>query len=98
MLHSLPAVLDELERCLIAGEDPMPLLTSIRWSELIDWPRNEREAGLLKQRLASLGELVQGLQAPLKAALMGFHQGASYENGGGIKAPTSISLRLHQSV
>lgn len=26
MLHSLPALLDDLERRLIAGEDPLPLL------------------------------------------------------------------------
>jgi len=54
MLHSLPALLDELERRLMAGEDPMPLLGSVRWSEVIDWPRNWHEAARLQATLLGL--------------------------------------------
>jgi hypothetical protein len=50
MLHSLPAVLDELERCLVASEDPLPLLGSIKWPEIIDWPKNFKDAKELKLR------------------------------------------------
>ena len=43
MLHSLPVLLDDLERRLIAGEDPLPLLGAVRWSELGGWPQDVAE-------------------------------------------------------
>jgi hypothetical protein len=98
MLHSLPAVLDELERRLLAGEDPLPLLGSIRWPEVIDWPQTPLEAREVKQRLSSISELINGLQAPLRAALMGLNQDAAYQNYGGMKRPSSLSPRFQQSV
>lgn len=98
MLHSLPAVLDELERRLVIGEDPVSLLGSINWPEMIDWPKNSRESRDLKVRLSNINALIQGLQAPLRATLMGLNQGASYQNRGGVKLPKAISFRLHQSV
>ena len=54
MLHSLPALLDELERRLVAGEDPLPLIGSVRWSEVIDWPRNREETLKIRRKLALL--------------------------------------------
>ena len=98
MLHSLPAVLDELERCLLEGEDPLPLLGGIRWPEVIDWPKDLRESKELKLRISGINELIRGLQAPLRATLMGMNQGASYQNRGGVKLPKALSLHLHQSV
>jgi hypothetical protein len=98
MLHSLPALLDELKRRLIVGEDPLPLLGSIKWPEVIDWPKEPKAAQDLKHRLAGLQELVRGLQAPLRATWLELNPGASYENLGGIKQPRTISYRFHQNV
>jgi len=98
MLHSLPTLLDDLERRLIAGEDPLPLLGSVRWPDVIDWPRSREEALRLRQRLGQIQALVQGLQAPLRATLMGLNQEAGYQRRGSIPLPGSISLRFQQSV
>jgi hypothetical protein len=97
MLHSLPALLDEMERRLVAGEDPMPLLGSIRWPEVIDWPKNVQEAQTLKLRLSSVNALIHGLQAPLRATLMGLNQDAGYQAKGAQPLPRSISLGFQQS-
>jgi hypothetical protein len=98
MLHSLPALLNDLEQRLMAGEDPLPLLGSIRWPEVIDWPTNHDEAARLKGRLRSITALLNGLQAPLRATLMGLSQGAPYVAKGGVALPPTLSFRLHHSV
>jgi len=98
MLHSMPALLDELERRLVAGEDPMPLLGSVRWSEVIDWPRNRQEAARLKARLGSISALIHGLQAPLQATLLGLHQSAAYKAKGGMEIPSTVSMRLQDCI
>lgn len=98
MLHSLPALLNDLEQRLMAGEDPLPLLASIRWPEVMDWPTSREEATRLKQRLRGITSLLNGLQAPLRATLMGLNQGAPYVAKGGIALPTTLSLRMPQSV
>jgi len=98
MLHSLPTLLAELEHRLIAGEDPLPLLGSVRWPEVIDWPKDREEALRLRQRLASIQALIHGLQAPLRATLMGLNQEAAYQRKGSIPLPASLSLKFQQSV
>lgn len=94
MLHSLPALLNDLERRLIAGEDPLPLLAGIRWPDLIEWPRNRQEALELKSRLSQITLLLNGLKAPLQATLMGLNLGSFYQAKGGFPLPASLSLRL----
>jgi len=94
MLHSLPALLDELEHKLMAAEDPLPLLNSIRWPEVIDWPRTPEAVSRLKRKLQGIQFLITGLQAPLQATLMRMHQGATYVKRGGPNLPPTISLRL----
>ena len=98
MLHSLPALLNELEQRLMAGEDPLPLLASIRWPEVVEWPTSREEASRLKLRLRTITSLLNGLQAPLRATLMGLNQGAPYAAKGGMALPSTLSIRLHQSV
>ena len=98
MLHSLPTLLSELEHRLIAGEDPLPLLGSVRWPEVIDWPESREEARTLRQRLSNIQALIHGLQAPLRATLMGLNQDASYQRKGSVPLPGSISLKFQQSV
>jgi len=98
MLHSLPALLAELEHKLMAAEDPLPLLNSIRWPEVIDWPRNLEDASRLKGRLDSIRFLISGLQAPLRATLMRLNQGSTYAAKGGPNLPPTISLRFGRSV
>lgn len=82
MLHALPELLDALEAKLIAGEDPLPLLTQIRWSELVGWPENLQQAQALKRRVLGLEMLIQGLQAPLKATLNELQAGPTYGPSG----------------
>jgi len=98
MLHSLPALLNELEQKLMAAEDPMPLLASIRWPELIDWPKTPEAASRLKQKLDGIRFLINGLQAPLRATLMRLNEGGTYAAKGGPNLPTTISLRIRGSV
>ena len=98
MLHAMPALLDELERRLMAGEDPLPLLGSVRWPEVIDWPRNRQEAANLRGRLGCISALINGLQAPLQATLLGLHQNAAYKAKGGMEIPTTFSVRIHDCV
>ena len=98
MLHSLPALLDELERRLVAGEDPTPLIGSVRWSEVIDWPRTRKDAQGVRARLAGISLLVNGLQAPLKATLLGLNQNAAYKAKGSMELPSTISLRIEDCV
>ncbi|WP_316678127.1 hypothetical protein [uncultured Tolumonas sp.] len=98
MLHSLPALLDELERRLMAGEDPIPLVGSIRWPDVIDWPRDRQEALRMRSRLSSISALINGLQAPLQATLLGLCQSTAYKPKGGVELPSTISLRIQDCV
>jgi len=93
MLHSLPALLDELEHKLMAAQDPQPLLKSIRWNEVIDWPRTPEAAARIKRKLESIRFLINGLQAPVRATLMRLHQGATYIKQGGPSLPPTISFK-----
>lgn len=97
MLHSLPALLDELEQKIMAAEDPMPLLNSVRWPDVIDWPRTREDAARLKRKLEGIQFLIKGLQAPLRATLMRLNQGGTYAAKGGPNLPTTISLRYRIS-
>jgi hypothetical protein len=98
MLHSLPALLDELERRLMVGEDPVQLIGSVRWSEVIDWPRNRQETLKIRGRLGSISVLINGLQAPLQATLLGLNQNAAYRSKGAMELPATISLRIQDCV
>jgi hypothetical protein len=98
MLHSLPALLNDLEQKLMAAEDPIPLINSIRWPEVIDWPKNLEEAARLKRKLDGIKFLINGLQAPLRATLMRMNAGATYVAKGGPNLPPVISLRFQRSV
>jgi hypothetical protein len=78
MLHAVPELLDAIEAKLIEGKDPSPLLTHIRWSELVWWPEDLKSAQVLKQRIASIQTLLMGLQAPLRATLASLSSSPSY--------------------
>lgn len=97
MLHSLPALLNDLEARLIAGEDPIPLLATVRWQEVIGWPKDREEALRLQTRLRNLRILISTLEAPLRATLSKLSDGATYAARGGIPLPPTVSLRLHQN-
>ena len=78
MLHTLPPLLEEIESRLIQGEDPMPLLSSIQWANLVGWPQDAEEARKVKRRLGEIHALIHGLQAPLRATLMGLRMEPVY--------------------
>ena len=98
MLHSLPALLAELESKIMGAEDPLPLLNSIRWPEVIDWPKTAVEASRLKRQLDAIRFLINGLQAPLRATLMRMSQEPTYAAKGGANLPPTISVRFGTSV
>lgn len=98
MLHSLPALLEDLERRLIAGEDPLPLLGSVHWPNLAGWPEDRAQAQLLKQRLGSITALINGLQAPLQATLLALNATSGYGARGSVSVPSSLSLRFSEHV
>jgi len=98
MLHSLPALLDDLERRLIAGEDPLPLLGSVRWPDLSGWPKDSTEARRLKHRLSSIHALINGMQAPLQATLLALTESSGYGASGTVALPGSLSLRFSEHV
>lgn len=81
MLHALPELLDALEARLRLGQDPLPLLNGIRWSELVGWPQDLGEAQALKFRLIRIQVLVEGLQAPLRATLAQLQEPPVYGPG-----------------
>jgi hypothetical protein len=98
MLHSLPALLNELEKRLIAGEDPIPLLATVRWQEITGWPTNRQDALRMQQRLKNLSLLVTSLEAPLRSILMKMAPNTPYGPQGRVPLPSTLSVRLHQSV
>lgn len=98
MLHSLPALLDDLERRLIAGEDPLPLLGSVRWPNVVGWPQDHGEAMRLKERVAVLTTLINGLQAPIQATLHALNAASGYGAKGSLSVPSSLSLRFSEHV
>jgi hypothetical protein len=98
MLHSLPALLNDLEQRLMRGEDPLPLLASIRWPEVIGWPTTLEEAARIKARTHSITCLINGLKAPLRATLMSLNTDGPYIARGGVALPATLSSRLFQSV
>jgi len=98
MLHAVPELLDALEAKLMDGEDPSPLLSNVRWSELVWWPEDMKSAVVLKQRIASIQALLMGLQSPLRSALIGLSGSPSYSRKGiSADAPT-LAPRLHEKV
>lgn len=98
MLHALPALLDELERRLVVGEDPAPLLGAIRWPEIIGWPSTRQDAMRLKERLANIQMLLQGLQAPLRATLATLSPEPGYHPKGVAPLSRSFSGVIQESI
>jgi len=81
MLHPLPDLLDSLESQLVHGQDPLPLLSSIRWSDVVDWPQDLGQALALNGRLRRIQVLLEGLNAPLRAALVQLEDAPVYGPG-----------------
>ena len=96
MLHSLPELLDDLEKKLIAGEDPLPLLGTVRWHEIIRWPVDREQALALQVRAQNLKLLVNALEAPVRVTLMKMLPTGTYAMRGGQTLPSTVSIRLHQ--
>jgi hypothetical protein len=97
MLHSLPALLDDLEHKLIQGEDPLPLLASVRWQEIIGWPTSRQEAIRLQARLKNMQLLIGALEAPLRVTLTRLNKSGSYAIKGGVPLPSTLSVRVYQN-
>jgi hypothetical protein len=76
----------------------MQLLGSVRWPDVIDWPRSRQEALKLRGKLGTINALINGLQAPLQATLLGLYQNAAYKAKGRMDVPSTISLRIQNCV
>ncbi len=98
MLHSLPVLLDQLEAHLIQGRDPLPFLAQIRWKDVVDWPKDLKEARKLQGRLMGLQALINGLQAPTHAALCRLGHTVSYGVAGRLDEPKGLSLRFSSQI
>jgi hypothetical protein len=98
MLHAVPDLLDALEARLVAGEDPLSLLSGIRWSDLVGWPEDREGALALKRRVSTIHALVNGLQAPLRATLIGLAGTGGYGRTGQLAEMPAIAPRLHGKV
>jgi hypothetical protein len=98
MLHSLPAVLEELERTLLHDEDPMPLIGSIRWSEIVDWPKNLDEANSVKRKVLQISDIISALYSPLRATLMVLGSGSPYKAKGNAELPAILTSRIEAEV
>jgi hypothetical protein len=98
MLHSLPALLEELEQNLLHDEDPMPLIGSIRWSEIVDWPKSLDEAGTVKQKVSQISEIISALYSPVRATLMVLGSGSPYKAKGAADLPAVLTSRLEAEV
>lgn len=98
MLHSVPALVDELEAKLVAGQDPLPLLASVDWRQLVGWPVNLEQARRLKQRVTAVLTLVRGLHAPVAATLAATSGAVTYRPG--ITGPYSPAAAesFHQEI
>jgi hypothetical protein len=97
MLHSVPALVDELEARLISGQDPLPLLASVNWGQLVGWPVDLEQAVGLKQRVSAVMYLLSGLNAPVRATLMALNGSATYRPGSG-KPNLALPERFHQEI
>jgi hypothetical protein len=98
MLHAVPELLDAIEAKLVEGGDPSPLLSGIRWSELVWWPEDLKSSLVLKQRIASIQTLLMGLQAPLRATLASLSGSPSYGREGMPADASRVRPRLHEKV
>jgi hypothetical protein len=98
MLHAVPELLETLEAKLIQGEDPGPLLSGIRWSELVGWPDHAAGAKALKQRIVAVQTLLMGLQSPLRSTLAGLSGAQGYGRDGIPADASAIAPRLRGRV
>lgn len=97
MLHSVPALVDELEARLISGQDPIPLLASVDWGQLVGWPEDLDQARRLKWRIGEAMSLLRGLNAPVRATLLALSGSTTYRPGHG-NPVLPIADRFHQEI
>ncbi|MBI4911404.1 MAG: hypothetical protein HY823_01590 [Acidobacteria bacterium] len=98
MLHSVPALVDEIERRLISGQDPTPLLAGVQWNQLVGWPTNRVQALDLKRRVGEVLSLLGGLQAPVRAALMALDDSGTYRPAPGGSWAQGVKARIQHHV
>ena len=97
MLHSVPALVDELEARLVSGQDPMPLLASVDWSQLVGWPVDLEQARRLKWRIGEAMSLLRGLNAPVRATLLALNGSATYRPVSG-RPVLPLPERFHKEI
>jgi len=97
MLHSLPALLDELDRTLLKAEDPTPLIASVRWSEIVDWPKDLEQAKSIRTKIARLKDIILQLGSPIRATLMVLGADSPYKMKGDSELPSCLTSRIEAS-
>jgi len=97
MLHSLPALLDELDRTLLRNEDTVPLISSVRWSEIVDWPKDLEQAKAIREKIARIKEINIQLSSPIRATIMALSSDSPYKMKGAPELPTVYTSRIEAS-
>lgn len=97
MLHSVPALVDELEARLVSGQDPLPLLASVDWRQLVGWPVDLEQALRLKRRVGEVLALLRGLHAPVRATLMAVSGSPTYHPAQA-RNGFALSEQFHQEI
>jgi hypothetical protein len=97
MLHSLPALLEELDRTLLRGEDTIPLIGSVRWSEIVDWPKDIEQAKAIRAKIARIKEINPQISFSARATLTALSSDAPYKAKGGLELPASFTSRIEAS-
>lgn len=97
MLHSVPALVDELESRLIAGLDPLPLLATVEWRQLVGWPVDLEQARRLKRRIGEVQNLLRGLEAPVRATLATVSGSVTYRLGNAMDR-VPLASQVHQEI
>jgi hypothetical protein len=72
----------------------MPLIGSVRWSEIVDWPKGLDEANSVKHKISRVNEIIMALYSPLRATLAALGSGSTYKAKGDAMLPADMTTRI----
>jgi hypothetical protein len=69
----------------------------VRWSEIVDWPKDLEQAKAIRAKIARIKEINIQLSSPVRATLMALSADAPYRMSGGPELPAYIASRIEAS-